>query len=199
MVNIWMKPFFHMMPKPSILCGTLPTIHDLERSWSAKGHKKQLQTNAKKCSQGNFFSMFSLRYKLRRRFDPSVPPRPQKEYLKHTKGKWKVSGGRDLSSSASYTPAFAEAILKSHVEMLFLKHNYYDWFKDVNKVSAWLGMFRSAGFLNSVAALEASVHRGEFTFKPEFLKVRKSHQKVKTNNDVKSGKNQTVPGQKLLK
>ena len=121
----WMRAFKHPMPKPSYIWTTFHACTSytyLSRTWSKvreKQDKQKLRRQIKQCSwQARFLSnrhliRTALHFKRRRSGD----------FWRTSKnGKW-VSGGKHLSSSASYTSEFCNALLncyEANVELVEL-------------------------------------------------------------------------------
>ena len=124
-IHTWMRAFGHRMPKPSFIWTTFHACTSytyLSRTWSRQieeANKQKLRRQIRQCSwQVRFLSTrhlirTALRFKRRR----------SGEFWKRSKnGKW-VSGGKDLSSSASYTSEFCNALLdcyEANVELVEL-------------------------------------------------------------------------------
>ena len=121
----WMRAFKHPMPKPSYIWTTFHACTSytyLCRTWSKvreERDKQKLRRQIEQCSwQARFLSnrhliRTALRFKRRRSGD----------FWRTSKnGKW-VSGGKHLSSSASYTSEFCNALLncyEANVELVEL-------------------------------------------------------------------------------
>lgn len=115
-IHTWMRAFGHRMPKPSFIWTTFHACTSytyLSRIWSRqreRANKHKLRRQIRQCSWRARF--LSTRHLIRTalRFKR---PRSGNFWKRSKNGKW-VYGGKDLSSSASYTSEFCNALLDCH-------------------------------------------------------------------------------------
>ena len=116
--HTWMRAFKHPMPKPSYIWTTFKAKLAqtfISRCWSRKQEKLKKEKQMKKLRRCAWKRRLLSNCKLTRtarRFHKAREV--AKEYIKVSfHGKW-VSGGKDLSTSGSYTPAFCKALLECY-------------------------------------------------------------------------------------
>ena len=125
----WMKPFGHLLPKPSVLYANVPEalMSRLKVSWSKKKEasiKAEARRLNAKCSWLSKLMRCQHSFRTARKFWCK-----RKQILKEliffyktwNVDKWTVTGGRNLKDSAAYTRCFSRFVLATFLEAAALK------------------------------------------------------------------------------